>query len=211
MIRIGPAAIALSSWIVLSVYATLLSAPAQAAGECVVWDMRGEWNFVQSNDTIATLTLGYEGNGIQGSARHLTFGGFVTGSVDGLANGDSLELTVYWNNGTTGVYSGKIGPQGRITGTGYDAQHPNTMANFYSDRTAKCFQSAVAPVPPSSTELTVKPQGRVTGPGGPTTSLLTICEAAQQARARNSPAAPGLEAKCRAEGVIRDDPAALIR
>ena len=46
----------------------------------------------------------------------------------------------------------------------------------------------------------IKPQGRVKKgtPGSATT--LTICEAAQKAWARNSPAAPGLQAKCDAAG-----------
>ena len=44
----------------------------------------------------------------------------------------------------------------------------------------------------------IKAQGRVkTGTPSP---KLSICEAAQKARARNSPAAPGLEAQCRATG-----------
>ena len=47
----------------------------------------------------------------------------------------------------------------------------------------------------------IKAQGRVKLPPG--TALpppLSICDAARAARARNSPAAPGLEAQCRAAG-----------
>ena len=47
--------------------------------------------------------------------------------------------------------------------------------------------------------------GRVTG-GAPTGPPLSICEAARAARARNSPAAPGLEAQCRAAGVAGETP-----
>jgi hypothetical protein len=43
---------------------------------------------------------------------------------------------------------------------------------------------------------TVRAQGRVKLGGATGKSTLTMCEAAKQARARNSPAAPGLEAKC---------------
>ena len=48
----------------------------------------------------------------------------------------------------------------------------------------------------------VKAIGRVKVPGpatGPPGSPISICEAARQARARNSPAAPGLEGSCREE------------
>lgn len=47
----------------------------------------------------------------------------------------------------------------------------------------------------------VKAQGRVKLPDGQDSGpSLSICERARQARARNSPAAPGLEAQCRAQG-----------
>jgi hypothetical protein len=50
----------------------------------------------------------------------------------------------------------------------------------------------IATIPPP----TVEAQGRVRVEGAPATSTLSICDAARQARARNSPAAPGLEASC---------------
>jgi len=45
----------------------------------------------------------------------------------------------------------------------------------------------------------LKAQGRVVIPGAPVKKL-PICDAARLARARNSPAAPGLEAQCKAAG-----------
>jgi hypothetical protein len=47
----------------------------------------------------------------------------------------------------------------------------------------------------------IKAQGRVKGAptGAPTGPPRAICDVAREARARNSPAAPGLEASCRAE------------
>jgi hypothetical protein len=55
----------------------------------------------------------------------------------------------------------------------------------------------------------VRAQGRVRGGASPGRSQLTICEAAQKARARNSPAAPGLEAKCVESQVIDLPPSNL--
>ncbi len=48
----------------------------------------------------------------------------------------------------------------------------------------------------------VKPQGRVKIGGGVLRPPLAICDAARQARARNSPAAPGLERQCAAEKAV---------
>lgn len=49
---------------------------------------------------------------------------------------------------------------------------------------------------------TVKAQGRIKLPSGTTPDRrpLSTCDSARAARARNSPAAPGLEARCKAEG-----------
>lgn len=50
----------------------------------------------------------------------------------------------------------------------------------------------------------IRAQGRVRLPDGTTSkSTLSKCEAAKLARARNSPAAPGLEAQCLAEGSVK--------
>jgi hypothetical protein len=53
----------------------------------------------------------------------------------------------------------------------------------------------------------VRAVGRVKLPDGEEpTPALSICESARQARARNSPAAPGLEAQCRAQGAAGELP-----
>ena len=58
----------------------------------------------------------------------------------------------------------------------------------------------------------VKSLGRVKPPPGTTPATpLPICDAAAKARARNSPAAPGLEAQCRAAGVTPIDKADVSR
>jgi len=208
MIRTGQVSIALLGLIGFGVFlAMCLPSAAQAA--CSQWDVSGEWTFVQSNmtrDTTPIFTLQQMGTELQGSARYYSLGEsrLVHGSVDGTINGDSLEINAYWNNGTIGVYTAKIGSQGRIQGTGYDRMHPQTMATWYSDRTAKCLTGAGGVSPPSVTPPVVdtgppiKAGGRVkTGTPGP---ALSVCESAWKARARNSPAAPGLEAKCAAAG-----------
>ncbi len=76
---------------------------------------------------------------------------------------------------------------------------------------AECYRSRDIRPP-------VKPVGRVLGPGRSPSPPISICESALGARARNSPAAPGLEDKCRAfvsglavkgEAIANQDPAAV--
>jgi hypothetical protein len=84
---------------------------------------------------------------------------------------------------------------------------------------AKCAaeggQAAASPPPQPSAPGTVKRQGRVRVEGAPATKpSAPICELARVARARNSPAAPGLEAKCAAESGVAsgtsDGPVAAV-
>ncbi len=59
------------------------------------------------------------------------------------------------------------------------------------------------PPPPAPAQQTVKAQGRVKlGGAVPPGPARPICEIASEARARNSPAAPGLEAQCAAERAL---------
>jgi hypothetical protein len=207
-----------------SVAATEASSGAatEAIPECSKWDLNGQWRIVQTNATEPSFTLKMTETGLQGDAtygyRHeseciLAFCGddyyVVNGSVDGIVKGDAIELTAYWNNGTTGSYTGRISTTGRIEGSTYDKQHPQVMAAWHAEPTAKCLvgtggtggigttssalKTAPAPTP-------VKAMGRVRGPDGSVgKSTLTKCEAFERARARNSPAAPGLEGLCKAE------------
>jgi len=199
--------------------------------ECSKWDLNGEWKLVQTNATSPIFTLHQTPTGLQGRATYWYVhedeciivscgdGYFrVDASVDGTAKGDDFEVVAYWNNGTTGVYTGKIGAQGRMNGSTYDRQHPQVMAHWYSDRTATCLDgtagtgertgttSSALSTPPAPTA--VRPQGRIRLPGSTTPSKLTKCEAAAAARARNSPAAPGLEKQCVAERASGASPVA---
>lgn len=191
--------------------------------DCTQWDLSGHFTLVQTNETSPSFKLAKTPVGLQGTAFYayteevacfiVSCGDDyfeVHGSVDGTVVGNEVELVAYWNNGTTGVYSGKVGPQGRVEGNTYDRQHPQVIARWYSQTPVTCLAGTTstgeqigttssalgtAPAP-----VAVRPQGRVrVGGAAPTPSTLTKCEAAKQARARNSPAAPGLEKQCAAE------------
>ena len=191
---------------------------------CARWDLSGEWTFFQSNETSPVFRLEVTNTGLQGSAKYwyLVDGdcpfyapacgqdaASTSGSVDGAINGNSFEIDAYWDNGTIGVYSGKIGPQGRLEGTTFDRQHPQTMANWYSDRTAKCLDdrsgdagqvgttSSALKTTPGADPVSRASRGiRVASATAPSRAI-PVCDAAKAARADNSPAAVTLEAICR--------------
>lgn len=192
----------------LALSAALAAAPAFAQAACQQWDMRGPWTLIQSNDTAVSVTLEPTGNGYSGQA---SFGRWVedgfwlcdigscgkdyvgfSGPAVGTINGNSFELTIYWNNNAIGVYTGQVGPQGLIVGSTFDRNDPRTTAQWHSNRVAACL--GAAPAAPARPALAL---GRVQSPAGTPTTVLTICEYAQSARARNSPAAPSLEKQCK--------------
>lgn len=193
----------------------LFSASANAADAvCSQWDVSGPWTLIQTNDTAVAVTLKPTPGGFTGLASfghwkdddfwlcsigdcgrdYVGFSGPAVGSI----SGDSFELTVYWNDNSIGVYSGKIGPQGLIVGSAYDKNNPANRADWHSDRVAICASAAAsAPPPPPASNKPAVALGRVQTTGAPAPEK-TLCESAASARARNSPAAPGLERQCAA-------------
>jgi len=213
MFRISMVAVLRSGLIAASALLYMPSAEAADAA-CTQWDMSGNWKLIQTNDTAVAIALQPTQGGFSGRASfgrmveddfflcsvafcgedYVSFSGPAVGSI----NGDSFELTVYWSDNAIGVYTGKIGPQGLIVGTTYDKNNPGNRADWHSDRVAKCLSSvAPAAAPPASTKPTMA-LGRVQSTGAPAPSM-TMCETAASARARNSPAAPGLERQCAAQ------------
>jgi len=197
-----------------------------AARACSQWDVSGQWTAVQSNGAKPNFSLQQSGSGIQGQANdtyvHKDACVVVAcgddyydrpGSVDGSIDGNTIELKAYWDNNSIGVYSGTIGPQGRIEGTTYDQRNPQTRAEWYSDRTMKCRSDEPASDAPPATSAAGPSNGgpppvalgRVLHSGdAPSAQRIgdepPICANARSARARNSPVASALEAQCHAAG-----------
>ena len=198
MIRIGPVSIALLGRIVFgSIFAVLLPAAAEAA--CEQWDVSGRWTANQTDDLEIAFDLQQSGTELQGkaSARH-SQSSWNHGSADGTINGNSFDLNVYWNGGVIGVYAGRIGPQGRIEGWTYDKVDPSSSGRWFSNTTVKCRPIATGTTSaPLVSEKPYQALGRVKKSGTVPVAPLSICESARNARARNSPAAPGLERQCR--------------
>lgn len=194
-------------------------APSPAQAACQQWNVGGDWTLIQSNDTAASVRLQQTGNQFSGQAQ---FGHWVeddfflcdigscgkdyvihSGPAVGTVNGDAFELTIYWNSNAIGVYTGHIGPQGLIVGTSFDKNDPATTAQWHSDRVATCTPTvAPAPVPAAPAAPTVRAMGRVHTDSATAAAPVSVCEAAKTARARNSPAAPGLEQQCAAQKAL---------
>jgi hypothetical protein len=206
------------------------ASPTDVPGDkppCARWDMSGSWAFYQSDETTPVFQLDVTDTGLQGTGSfwylvdtpHCPFFAqcgkdavTVTASVDGTLSGNELELTAYWTNGMIGVYSGKINAQGRIEGTTFDRQHPQTMASWYSTTTAKCLDGATGSggVASTSSALKTPPPEKVTRvardtrvPAMKTTTYtaVPVCDAATTARTQNSPAAATLDGMCRSSQI----------
>ena len=125
-------------WLACGAMAVLL--PSVASAGCLEWDLSGRWFLSQTNmasgDVVVVDFLPNFGNLLRGSAAFR-----ITGSdrVDGRITGNSFSFTVPWAGiDSVGVYSGVIDDQGRIGGTSYDRNHPQTTAGWRGDRSAKC-------------------------------------------------------------------------
>ncbi len=150
-------ALALGGFLFTSIFA--LSAPPVEA-QCQQWNVGHGWRFKQGWLNV-DLDLHQKGTVITGTARYNTtasggtfggnFGGATSvtvGDVDGTVKGDSFAVRIHWDNNTTGVYNGTIGPSGRIEGTGYNQATPSKKVNWYSDTHMACADAA--PVKPSA-------------------------------------------------------------
>ncbi len=180
-------------------FAVLLPAAAQAA--CAQWDVTGggAWHAVQSSGDVPLFELHQNDIVVKGTAFYTrvtdeSLGTIhylnVTGEVIGTIQGNSLDVTVVWGDGGVAGYTAKVGSDGRLHGVAFNRRSPGDKVTWYSDESFQCVASAPDASGP------VKKLGRVTGQ--PATPPLQVCEAARLARARHSPAAPGLEARCAA-------------
>ena len=131
--------------LLLVTVSAFLSCPVR--GQCPQgWNVSGGWRFKQSNQGVPnSLRLSMDGGGnISGSARYQTGGRntSVSGSVTGQVSANDVELVISWSNGLTGIYNGKIDPQGMITGTGYEKSSPSKRVSWSSDKAMTCGQTA---------------------------------------------------------------------
>lgn len=143
-LRRGRPVLGLSALLLVTVI-LFLSSPVK--GQCPQgWNVSGGWRLKQSNQGVPnSLRLSMDGGGtINGLARYQTGGRDtgVSGSVTGRVSGNDVELVIAWSNGLVGVYNGKIDPQGKITGTGYEKNSPSKKVSWFSDKAMVCGPTA---------------------------------------------------------------------
>ncbi|CAN5352677.1 hypothetical protein BH11PSE14_BH11PSE14_09120 [soil metagenome] len=186
--------------------AAIFPMPSHADGECLGWNVTGPWTISQSNGTTVRMNLEQNGTHLQGVGEYSYYNNdnhkvqTIGGPVDGyLEQGNLVRVTAYWSNSSAGMYTGQVEADGSMNGFAVDKNDPGNKATFRANGVPQCTsRAAVAPATPARPALAL---GRVRLPAGTTNApARTMCEMAASARARNSPAAPGLERRCLAEG-----------
>lgn len=187
------------------------ASPATAQRVCTQWKAPALMKVTQS--TPGGLEVDFQlkqtGSQLLGWAQYQTTRKTVIGNVVGDITGDGIHLRVLWTysgDPSIGRYTGTI--KARIGGIVGDTQYGEVFAGTTYDEyrnppeyvywNAYHFTCQLEPLPPPAPPRPTLALGRV-GPrySGPP---VPICDAARSARARNSPAAPGLERQCLASG-----------
>ena len=123
--------------VALSAALTMLL-PTGLRAECLEWNVKGQWNALQSNGGQAAFAvITQSGNQISGNAYSNDLA-HTRATFEGTLTGSTINFTVFWSASSVGEYTGTISPVGRITGTTFDKNHRETHANWYSSRYMKC-------------------------------------------------------------------------
>jgi hypothetical protein len=180
--------VALGGFLFTSIFA--LSAPPVEA-QCKQWNVGGEWRFKQGTLPVK-MNLRRKGIVITGTASFTgaikkgegglggSFGetGLIHGTVDGTLEGDSFAVKIEWDNNTTGVYEGTIGPSGKIEGKGWERRSPRTKVRWYSETRMVCAdKEAAQPKPTTQSAPTAPVQPPPTPSPAPPPILTTQGEA----------------------------------
>ena len=94
----------------------------------------GEWTAIQSNGGRPVFDLRQDQNGVlSGDADSGgTDGDILEGSR---VDGNLFVCRVKWGDGSSvGNYQGTRGPDGTLSGVGFDEQHPESQTTWFADR-----------------------------------------------------------------------------
>ena len=135
----------------------LLLSPHVVRAECSNWDVSGTWEIKQSNGYSITVVVVKKSSGFEVTSP--TGGG---GLGSGNVSGNDFFMEIGWYGlSNDGVYRGKISSSGRISGTTYDAVHPESKAKWFSASVMKCADAA--PSAPAATPKPIKSSGYKSG------------------------------------------------
>ncbi|MCX5195698.1 hypothetical protein OOK31_17605 [Streptomyces sp. NBC_00249] len=126
--------------VLLSVAGAGLAAPASGATTAPAaeqsarlpgFNATGVYDIYQSNATVRVdFSQNAEGR-LFGSVRSgNTVGNVREGSVDG----QQIYFVIAWSHGPVGRYTGKRGPDGRLSGTTYDLTNPSSQATWRTEQ-----------------------------------------------------------------------------
>jgi hypothetical protein len=156
------------SWIALVLFMVL--PPSAASADCKgEWDVSGNWTITQDNGITAAFELREVkyNNGLfgwwqvyAGSAAFSAAGSdpmvaapeSQKGTVEGGFHSEyEFELTVKWNSGDVGIYTGDVDSEGNVAGftERENARGPGTGAKWHGDGQAKCKPRPAVPCGPT--------------------------------------------------------------
>ena len=166
-------ALALGGFLFTSLFA--LPAPL-AEAQCQQWSVGHGWRFKQGTRTsnghivatIVDMNLQQRGTVVTGTAvlrdtytdKGVAYVLWSTsGTVDGTVKGDAYAVKIEWDNDTTGVYEGTIGPSGKIEGKGWERRTPRTKVRWYSETRMVCAEATAVP-PAAPKPIVLKGTGK---------------------------------------------------
>ena len=122
-------------------------APCESNEKCVC-NVQGGWTILHDNAAKATLSLNYHDPGLFTSllhdaplvATHIKEGSNSGTMSEGRINGRHVVFIINWSNQHKGRYEGRVGLDGRITGTNFDTTvNPAPTQRWHTQETFPCY------------------------------------------------------------------------
>src|SRR6266480_3745578 len=148
-------AILSSLWVALAFFGFFLPSPSHAEG-CSQWDLTGQWRLDQNpggEGYFVTLDITQTGKLLSGAGQYynkrvegeeVKFGD-SSKNIEGDISGDTFRITVHWNFGPVGIYTGNISPQGYVEGDTYDTSNPDAKSHWTTLKQATCLKAEGSP------------------------------------------------------------------
>ena len=106
----------------------------------------GEWDIVQQNGFRVRINITQQEDRLSAFATHSN-GSVQSTEAKGFVRGPDFEITITWNNGSKGLYTGRLThgpftppPTGFLKGRTQDLNHPGSQADWESE--GRVFQVA---------------------------------------------------------------------
>jgi hypothetical protein len=109
-------------------------------------DVSGSWAIVQSNGFRVAINVFQTNDQLTATASH-SAGTVLSEDATGFVRGPEFDITITWNNGTKGQYTGTFTrgvfdspPNGFLKGHAKDLNNPGSEADWFSEE--RVFQFA---------------------------------------------------------------------